>query len=543
MMNRSLLPKVAYFCMEFGLHEDFPIYSGGLGILAGDFLKSAGDLGLPLIGVGILWRQGYTEQRIGADGRPYDIFTDHSYDFLEDTGVKVHVEIRGHQIACKVWRTDRFGNAPLYLLDTDLPENNDAKITNRLYVGTGDDRIAQEIVLGIGGVRALRALGMDVDVYHFNEGHAALAGLELIREKQVKGYDFYTAWNMTRHEIVFSTHTPVAAGNETHHHAALSYVGAYNGFDYCEMAKIGGDPFNMTVAGLRLSHLTNAVAQLHGETARKMWQSYEGISPIIAITNGVHPGTWQNPEIADANKRGASLWVPHQFAKRRLLEEIQKRNGLNFQEDRLLVGFARRAAPYKRSDLIFRDEQAIEALLKEGRLQMVFAGKAHPQDGMGKDIVSRMVEMSKKYPNSVAFMENYDISLGRLLTRGCDIWLNNPVRPMEACGTSGMKAAMNGVLNLSILDGWWPEGCKHGVCGWQFGDAYEGEHQDENDLQALYKTLLYEVLPCYYENKERWEKMMRQSIDMSQQFSSHRMVQEYYERLYRAEENISINYA
>lgn len=541
-MDRLSLPQVAYFCMEFGLHESFPIYSGGLGILAGDFMKSSGDLGLPVVGVGILWNQGYTEQRIGSDGRPYDIYTPHNFDFLEDTGVKVYVEIRGKQVACKVWKTEHFGNAPLYLLDAHLPENEEAWITDRLYNGSDDDRIAQEIVLGIGGLRALRALGIKIDVYHFNEGHAILAGLELIREKLAKGYDFHTAWNMTRQEVTFTTHTPVAAGNETHHHAALSFVGAYNGFSYDEMCQIGGDPFNMTVAGLRLSRLTNAVAKLHQETAQRMWQDYQGISSIIAITNGVHPGTWQNTDIYNTYKKGTSLWVPHQFAKRRLIEEINRRNGVMLQEDRLLIGFARRAAPYKRSDLIFRDPHAVESLLKEGRIQMVFAGKAHPQDSMGKDIVAHMVAMAKQYPNSVVFLENYDMYLGRLLTQGCDVWLNNPQRPMEACGTSGMKAAMNGVLNLSILDGWWPEGCKHGVNGWQFGEAYEGPNQDENDLKSLYKTLLYEVLPCYYENKERWEKMMRFSIDMAEHFSSHRMVQEYFQRLYQTtEQQIAIN--
>lgn len=532
-MKQNALPKVAYFCMEYGLNHEFPIYSGGLGILAGDHLKSAGDLKVPLVAVGILWRQGYTEQRIGPDGRPYDLFTDHSYDFLEDTGVKVNVTVRGNQVTCKVWKTEHFGNAPLYLLDTNLPENEEPWITDRLYSGSGDDRIAQEIVLGIGGIRALRALGILPDVYHFNEGHAVLAGIELIREKMTQGLDFKAAWEKTRQEIVFTTHTPVPAGNESHTLAALEYVGAFNGLTAEQMKAIGGNPFNMTVAGLRLSRLANAVAQLHGKTACKMWANVKDAAPIIAITNGVHPGTWQNPAIRQAFADGASLWEPHQKAKRLLIQEIEKQTGVKLHEDKLLIGFARRAAAYKRADLIFRNESIIKPLLEQGQIQLVFSGKAHPQDGIGKDLVARTVAMAKRYPKSVVFIENYDMRIGRLLTQGCDVWLNNPQRPLEACGTSGMKAAMNGVLNLSILDGWWPEGCEHGVNGWQIGNAYEGPGQDENDLKSLYQTLTKEVLPTYYGQKDMWERMMRASIKMSEYFSSHRMVEEYYERLYR----------
>ena len=532
-MKQNDLPKVAYFCMEYGLNHEFPIYSGGLGILAGDHLKSAGDLKVPLVAVGILWRQGYTEQRIGPDGRPYDIFTDHSYDFLEDTGVKVNVTVRGNQVTCKVWKTEHFGNVPLYLLDTNLPENEEPWITDRLYSGSGDDRIAQEIVLGIGGIRALRALGILPDVYHFNEGHAVLAGIELIREKMTQGLDFKAAWEKTRQEIVFTTHTPVPAGNESHTLAALEYVGAFNGLTAEQMKAIGGNPFNMTVAGLRLSRLANAVAQLHGKTACKMWANVKDAAPIIAITNGVHPGTWQNPAIRQAFADGASLWEPHQKAKRLLIQEIEKQTGVKLHEDKLLIGFARRAAAYKRADLIFRNESIIKPLLEQGQIQLVFSGKAHPQDGIGKDLVARTVAMAKRYPKSVVFIENYDMRIGRLLTQGCDVWLNNPQRPLEACGTSGMKAAMNGVLNLSILDGWWPEGCEHGVNGWQIGNAYEGPGQDENDLKSLYQTLTKEVLPTYYGQKDMWERMMRASIKMSEYFSSHRMVEEYYERLYR----------
>ncbi|MGE5578323.1 MAG: alpha-glucan family phosphorylase [Syntrophothermus sp.] len=532
-LNARNLPRVAYFCMEYGLHEEFKIYSGGLGILAGDHLKTAGEMGLPLVGIGILWRQGYTKQLIGQDGRPYDIFEDSHYDFLKDTGVTVKVHIRGRDVTVKVWRVDKYGNAPLYLLDTNLPGNEEWWITDRLYGGSGDDRIAQEIVLGIGGVRALRALGIEVDVYHFNEGHAALAGIELIREKMAQGASFEEAWAATRQEIVFTTHTPVLAGNESHHHGALTYVGAYNGLNYHQMARIGGDPFGMTVAGLRLSRNANAVAQLHGETARKMWKDVWGAAPITAITNGVYPGTWQDARIREAYERGADLWEPHMAAKRELIAEVEARTGVKLNADALLIGFARRAAPYKRSDLIFRRPEVIAPLLESGRIQLIFSGKAHPQDGFGKDIVANMVAMARRYPNSVVFLENYDMKIGRLLTRGCDVWLNNPQRPLEASGTSGMKAAMNGVLNLSVLDGWWPEGCQHGINGWQIGDAYEGPGQDDHDLNSLYGALLTEVVPTYYENRGKWLQMMRASIDMAHwKFSSQRMLGEYYSRLY-----------
>ncbi len=300
------------------------------------------------------------------------------------------------------------------------------------------------------------------------------------------------------------------------------------------MARIGGDPFNMTVAGLRLARLANAVAELHGRTARQMWQRVAGICPIIFITNGVHPGTWQDPKIRAAYQSGTDLWASHQEAKKNLLDYIAVRAGAQFDMNALTVGFARRAASYKRSNLIFQDPAVINPMLRSGKLQLVFAGKAHPQDGHGKDIVANLVAKAREFPNSVVFLENYDMRLGQLLTRSCDVWLNNPRRPQEASGTSGMKAAMNGVLNLSVLDGWWPEGCQHGVNGWQIGEAYEGPEQDERDRRALYHTLFNEVMPVYYHDRNRWEQMMRASIEMGvSQFSTHRMLREYYEQLYR----------
>ncbi|MCL4514867.1 MAG: alpha-glucan family phosphorylase [Firmicutes bacterium] len=536
-MTNHSIPRVAYFCMEYGLHEEFRLYAGGLGILAGDYLKSARDLGLPVVGIGLLWRQGYTMQLLGEDGRPFDAYPNYAYDFLEDTGVKVKVRIRGRKVACKVWRVHKYGNAPLYLLDTNLPENEDKWITGQLYGWFGEERIAQEMVLGIGGVRALRALGIGVDVYHFNEGHAVLAGVELIREKMEEGMTFEEAWEATRQEIVFTTHTPVKEGNESHDHELLKYMGANNGLILGQMLQLGGSPFNMTVAGLRLSRVANGVSQLHGATASRMWKDVSGAAPIIAITNGVHPGTWQDPGIRKAYEEGADLRAPHQECKRELLAQVEARTGARLNADRLLIGFARRAVPYKRSNLIFRDPEVIEPYLKSGKIQIIFSGKAHPLDDTGKEIVTDLAAMAKRYPNAVVFLENYDMKIGRLMTRGSDVWLNNPVRPLEASGTSGMKAAMNGVLNLSILDGWWPEGCRHGENGWQIGNGYEGPGADEHDRRSLYEVLLKEVVPTYYEDQDRWLKMMKASISMSRdRFSSDRMLEEYYDKMYRPAE-------
>jgi len=529
------LPRVAYFCMEYGLHEELPIYAGGLGVLAGDHIKSAGDRNLPLVAIGLLWREGYTRQKIGADGHPYDEFPTFDLEGLDDAGVRFQVRVQGNDVECRALRCTRYGNAPLYLIEPI--DERYAWITRRLYGGRHHDRIAQELLLGVGGVRLLRALGHEVDVYHFNEGHAVFAGLELIREEVAAGAAFDEAWKTTRDKIVFTTHTPVPAGNESHDHGVLREMGAYLDFSHDELTRLGGDPFNMTVAGLRLSFHANAVAKLHGETSREMWKHVTCAAPIGSITNGVHPGTWQDPRIRAAFEADdpAALWAVHQDAKRELCAEVKARAGVDLDPGRLVIGFARRAAAYKRSDLILRDPSRIEPLLERGELQLIFSGKAHPQDEIGKRIVGNLARLARTYPRTVVFLENYDMAIGRTLTRGCDVWLNNPIRPFEASGTSGMKAAMNGVLNFSVLDGWWPEGCEHGVNGWQIGDGYEGEDRDEHDLRSLMEVLQGEILPTYYGDQERWIRMMRASIEMSRwRFSSDRMVEEYYERLYSA---------
>ncbi len=532
------LPKVAYFCMEYGLDNSFKIYSGGLGILAGDYLKGAKEKSMPIVGIGIKWKQGYVEQRIDNAGNLYDCYRAYNYDFLKDTGVKVKVKIRQEEVVCKVWKVDCFGNTDLYLLDTDLEENASRFITGQLYGGSIEDRIAQEMVLGIGGVRALRALDLKTDVYHFNEGHAVLAGLELIREKMTKGLTFEKALLETKKEIVFTTHTPVEAGNESHSMEALLYMNASLDFSVAELNQIGGVPFNMTIAAFRLARKVNAVAALHNETAHRMWRNIKNKPEIIGITNAIHKGTWVDDRITASAANLNKLWDVHMETKKELINFVEGKNKVKLNLEVLLIGFARRAATYKRSDLIFKYEEQFEKLLKEGKVQIIFSGKAHPMDNGGKKVLLNLLEMSKKYSNSVVFIENYDMEIGKMLTRGCDVWLNNPRRPHEASGTSGMKAAMNGVLNCSILDGWWPEACKDGVNGWAIGDEEvleDIEEQDRKDATALYETLLFKVIPTYYEdNKSKWRKMMQESIrSTSTFFATDRMVEDYYELLYK----------
>lgn len=539
-MVKKNLPKVAYFCMEYGLDTSLKIYAGGLGILAGDYLKGAKDYDFPIVGIGIKWKQGYTDQLIGEDGRPYDCYYNYNYDCLKDTGVKVSVKIRQRDVLCKVWELTKFANAPLYLLDTDLPENEDSWISGQLYGWFGEERIAQEMVLGIGGVRALRALGIDIDVYHFNEGHALFAGFELVKEKMDAGMSFEEAVEASRDEIVFTTHTPIVQGNESHYLDRLMYMGANNGLTLEQLISLGGAPFNMTVGALRLSRMSNAVSQLHNKTANKMWAHIDNRSEIIGITNGIHLPTWVDERMIACTKKAKDLWDNHMDNKKKLIDFVKERTNVKLDINKLLIGFSRRAAPYKRSDFIFSDESIIGPLLKEGKIQIVFSGKAHPLDDTGKEIVEKIIAMTKKYPQSVVFLENYDMTIGAMLTRGADVWLNNPRRPKEASGTSGMKAAMNGVLNLSTLDGWWPEACEHGINGWQFGDGFESEDEkelDAHDLKSLYKVLLEEVIPTYYNNRDKWIEMMKNSIlSTKDQFSIKRMLEEYYEKLYIKQE-------
>jgi len=529
-ITESRAPLIAYFSMEYGLHEEFHSYAGGLGVLAGDFMKSAGDLELPVVGVGLRWAHGYTAQRIGRDGYPYDEWEQHRADFLEDTKIRVRVRVGPREVECQVWRVGRYAIAPLFLLEPTHPQ--DGWITRRLYDTAPDCRIAQEMLLGIGGVRALQALHLPVTLYHFNEGHAVFAGIELIADRMEAGLDFRQAWRAARESIVFTTHTPVPAGNEVHSLADLRRLGAGCELVPAELRELGGDPFNMTVAGLRLSRLANAVSQLHGHTARAMWAHVHDGAPIIAITNGVHVGTWQDSRIPAGLATDEALEAARVALKAELLAAVEARTHVRLDPHALTIGFARRAATYKRQDLLLRDPDRLAPLLKRRRVQLVFSGKAHPSDQAGKAVIALLIKTIRQWPESIVYLENYDMRLARLLTRGCDLWLNTPMRPLEASGTSGMKAAMNGVLNLSVLDGWWPEGCEPGVTGWAIGDDAEGPDQDARDLRSLYDTLEGEVLPAF-DDRARWTRMMRASIRMAvERFSSERMVKEYFARLY-----------
>lgn len=545
LMSASNLPQVAYFCMEYGLDASLTIYSGGLGILAGDTMKSVGDLNAPVTGIGLLWDQGYTSQRINDSGQAEDHYLPTNREVLEPVDVSISVPVAGKEIPCRVVRVTRHLRSTLYLIEP--ADEADRWITKKLYGGGSEDRLAQELILGVGGVRLLQALGKKVDVYHFNEGHAVFAGIELLGQAMKEGLSMEEALAQVKSKVVFTTHTPVKAGNEQHPIELMQRMGADLGRSAEELERLGGSPFNMTVAGLRLARHANAVASLHAETARDMWKDVEGAAPIRGITNGVHVPTWQDARIRAAtvldkeeSVRARDLWTAHQRMKSELFESIAEQTGAELSLDTLTIGFARRAATYKRALLIFGDEERLQKLFERG-LQLVFSGKAHPADRAGKEIVAQLVAASKRWPKNVVFVENYDMNWGARLTRGVDVWLNNPRRPFEASGTSGMKAAMNGAPNLSILDGWWPEGCEHGVTGWRIGqgkdlgvDLNEEQKrvQDKRDQENLYKVLEDEVLPTY-EKRAAWVQIMEASIRMSQwQFSSDRMVEDYFQYLY-----------
>src|SRR5437773_167043 len=522
------VPHVAFFCMEFGLHESFPIYSGGLGILAGDFIKSARDLKRPVVAVGLRWDRGYCVQRIRENGEPFEEFPGYDLSFLRDTRVRVRVRVRGKEVPCIVWVTERFGHVPLHLIEPLRAE--DRWITHRLYESGSDVRIAQEMLLGIGGLRALNWLGIPIATYHFNEGHAVFAGAEMIAERMEAGMTFEDAWADARKRIVFTTHTPVRAGNEEHSLRDLQRMGAILQLSVSEMRALGGDPFSMTAAGLRLARAANAVSELHGHTARAMWQHVEGAAPIRAITNGVHAPTWQSEGIRAARGGPAALWTAHAAHREELAPAVEPETGVALDRDGLWIGFARRAAPYKRGHLILRDPVRLAKLLRESRVQFVMSGKSHPDDPQGKSILARLAQASHAYAGRIVFLENYDMALGRLLTRGCDVWLNNPIRPLEACGTPGMKAALNGALDPSIPDGWWAEACQHGVNGWAIGDG--GPADDTRDLDSLFGAIEHDVLPAWAD-RERWTRLMCASRTLAEErFTSDRMVNEYFEKLY-----------
>ena len=530
---------VAYFSAEFGVDESLPLYSGGLGVLAGDHLKSASELGVPLVGVGLFYREGYFRQAIDETGRQRERYpvNDPARLPVEPEPVEVEVELAGETVAVRVWRAD-VGRTRLYLLDTDVERNSpEARaITDRLYGGDREHRLRQELVLGVGGVRALRALGLETTVFHMNEGHSAFLVLERLRE----GLDL----DEVRASTIFTTHTPVPAGNEFFEAALVRrYVGPYlaaAGLEWGEFAELGrssADPgsVGLTPLALRTAERANGVSELHGEVARDMWQEL-GVQ-IGSITNGVHARTWLAPPLAERLQGDWSrarllsdeeLWALHLEGKRALLDD---------EADLLTIGFARRFATYKRARLLFTDLDRLAGLLDRGA-RVVLAGKSHPADEGGKQLIKEVWRLAQdeRLDGRVLFFPDYEMTLARSLVQGVDVWLNTPLRPLEASGTSGMKAAMNGVLNCSILDGWWCEGYAP-----ETGFAIPSDpapDQDAADAAALYDVLEREVLPAYRERDERglpvrWLGMMRESIaQLGPRFNTNRMVREYVETMY-----------
>lgn len=598
---------VAYFCMEYGIHECLPLYSGGLGILAGDHLKSASDLGVPTTGVGMLWKKGYYRQELTASG---DIRMLHpQYDFSElpltDTGKSVKVPMGRAMITAKIWRAD-VGRVILYLLDTDVPENKakDRVLTHSLYQGETDDRIRQEIILGVGGLLALQEMGVEPTVYHLNEGHAAFCALERLGQLIDAGHDYTAALKAVRKSTVFTTHTPVPAGNTRYpidlFNRYMKGYGTKLGLSNMELLALGredeadrNETFCMTVLALKTAALANGVAELHGATAREMWmKTYDAASPedvpIGFVTNGVHPQTWiadvaqpfynqhlkpkwgeitptANPWKRADKVSDEDLWALRHRLRQDFISKLRGhlRNQLVYhgeaqehvndlydtlRDDALTIGFARRFATYKRAPLIFKDQKRIAKIMSDAErpVQLVFAGKAHPQDEEGNAFARKILEMTRKGPfrGRVWFVENYDQSIGRLLTSGVDLWLNNPIRPMEASGTSGMKPPLNAGLNASILDGWWPEGYVSdaaGKNGWALGQMEPQPtraKQDAFDAEAIYSALEDEIVPLFYDRDEHdvprgWVKLMRNSMtSVFPKFSAHRQVGDYVKKYY-----------
>ncbi len=569
---------VAYFSAEFGLDESLPIYSGGLGVLAGDYLKAASELGIPLVGIGLFYRRGYFRQRLDENDRQIEHYplTDTSRLPLELVPMAPVVELADDDgnlmpVRLGVWRV-RVGRVSLYLLDTQVEGNPDWAVTDTLYGGDRANRLRQEVILGIGGVRVLRRLGLEPTVFHLNEGHSAFLQLERMRELvEEQGLSADEAIERLRASTVFTTHTPVPAGNEVFDpelvRRTLGGLVARCGLaweDFLTLGKAEPDEkgFGLTPFALRTSEYANAVSELHGAVSREMWHGLwperrVDQVPITSVTNGVHQRTWVSDELerllGDTDPQferarelsAADLWNAHRSAKDRLLEFVVTTRGVReLDPDVLTIGFARRFATYKRASLLFSRPERLARLLAdpERPIQVLVAGKAHPADEEGKDVIQLVVDFAREptAAGRVVFLEDYEMTLARRLVQGVDVWLNTPRRPLEASGTSGMKAALNGVLNCSILDGWWAEAYSPALGFAVGGLAVEAndEAQDEADAEALYAVLEEQVLPAYYERDEaglpqRWIGLMRESIaELGPRFGTARMAAEYLERLY-----------
>ncbi len=580
---------VAYFSLEFGLAEALTIYSGGLGVLAGDHLKACSDTGLPLVGVGLLYRQGFGKQRIDEHGNQYEVYPENVFDELPLRRVRgpngqleVTCPLADREVRIAVWLA-QVGRVPLYLLDTDIEGNppDIRAITDRLYVPEPARRLPQEIVLGIGGMRALRAMGIEATVFHMNEGHGFLLAIERIRElRQRRQLTLEEARLIARAGFVFTTHTPVAAGSDYFEpslvrHLLQPYL-AEVGLSFERFMDLGrrtpGDPHELlctTYVGLRMADHAVGVSRLHGAVSRRLWKdAWPGLPeaqvPIYSVTNGVHMPSWVAPEMGSLMERHVGtdwwdlspsdprwanveaipdeeLWACHCTLRARLVAAARRRAGAELDPDALTIGFSRRFAPYKRANLVLSDRTRLTQLLHSERqpVQLVFAGKSHPADMEGKRILREIVQLSRQEPQ-VVFLEDYDIEVARLLVQGADVWLNNPRRFLEASGTSGMKAGANGVLNLSVLDGWWDEGYRPDA-GWAIpsGATIDSPVTDDvAEAEALYRLLRREVVLRFYQRDgrgipTRWLAMMRASIRYTvTQFSARRMVLDYFHDCY-----------
>jgi starch phosphorylase len=548
---------IAYFSMEIGLEAEMPTYSGGLGVLAGDTIRSAADLKIPLVAVTLLHRKGYFYQRLGADGwqreEPAEWVVD---DFLTEMPHRVTVTLEGRTVQIRCWQYAVSGvsgfTVPVYFLDTDLADNTDwdRTLTHYLYGGDQRYRLCQEVILGIGGVRMLRALGYKtITRFHMNEGHASLLTLELLDEevrkagRQVITHDDIAA---VREQCVFTTHTPVAAGHDQFPLELVDRVlGRREVFDMKEVFCCEG-LLNMTYLALNLSHYVNGVAKRHGEVSSHLFAGYV----IDFITNGVHAATWTAEPFQELYDRyipgwkqdnfslryalsmpKPEVWQAHMQAKKRLLHAVNRETNVGMEVDVCTLGFARRATTYKRADLLFTDIDRLRSITaKTGALQVVYAGKAHPQDQGGKDLIKRIFQAKEalKRDLKVVYLQNYDMALGKLMTAGVDVWLNTPQPPLEASGTSGMKAALNGVPSLSVLDGWWIEGRIEGITGWAIGDDGRDGGDKPKVVSSLYDKLEQVVLPLFYRDRERFLEVMLHAIALNGSFfNTHRMMQQY----------------
>jgi starch phosphorylase len=551
--------------MEIGFEAGIPTYSGGLGILAGDTIRSAADEGIPLVAVTLLHRKGYFRQKLDAKGIQKELPREWVVeDLLAELPERISVRIEGRTVRLRCWKYEVHGvrgyRVPVYFLDSDVPENSneDKGLTHSLYGGDARYRLSQEVILGIGGVRMLSALGYEgLEKYHMNEGHSSLLTVELLdRQMRSKGRKTVSQHEVdaVRAQCVFTTHTPVAAGHDRFGPDLAKQVLGDETFAKLEPFGSVDGKLNMTYLALNLSRYVNGVALKHTEVSRLMFGDYI----IDSITNGVHAATWTSESFQDVFDRhiqgwrqvnaslryacaipGEEIWEAHQENKKRLIDYINQAANVKFDLKSFTIGFARRATAYKRADLLFHDVEKLKKMASAiGPLQLVYAGKAHPRDVAGKDLIRRIFEVKRKLkaPVRLVYLENYDIEIGRLLTSGVDLWLNTPQPPLEASGTSGMKAALNGVPSLSILDGWWIEGHMEGITGWAIGENHrqpsDGDER-EKDAASLYEKLEEVVLPLYYSNQEQFIDVMRNAIGLNGSFfNTHRMVAEYVRRAY-----------